>query len=168
MDPQEGMFQVKPHKRRLLTPKYYADEKAGELMQLPADSPIKKTEAGMQKLIAVIYNPKAIEDMGEPVEPTTPANELNENFSDYKFQKLWNEINPKYVYTVHYDSEELIDMAITSRRNNLNVTKLQYVMMTGEQDRERVTEFGGVNSKTRELTVVSTFTVPYHVVGDIT
>ena len=150
-----------------LTPKYYADEKAGELMRLPADSPIKKIETGMQKLIAGIYNPKAIEDMVEPVEPTTPANELNENFSDDKFQELWNEINHKYVYTVHYDSEELIDKAITSLRNNLNVTKLQYVMVTGVQDREKVTEFGNVHTKTRELTDVSTSTVPYDVVGDI-
>jgi len=63
-----------------LTSKYYADAKADELMILPEDSPIKNIEAGMQKLIAGIFNPKVLEDMVEEVSPTTPANELNDNF----------------------------------------------------------------------------------------
>ena len=135
-------------------------------MILPEDSPIKNIESGMQKLIAGIFNPKVLEDMVEEVAPTTPANELNDNFSDKRFQKLWNEINHKYVYTVHYDSEELIDKAIANLKN-LSVTKLQYVMVTGEQDKETVTEFGNTKSTTRELTDVSTSSVPYDVVGDI-
>ncbi|MDE6097282.1 MAG: DEAD/DEAH box helicase family protein [Muribaculaceae bacterium] len=150
-----------------LTPKYHADAKADELMILPEDSPIKNIEAGMQKLIAGIFNPKVLEDMVEEVAPTTPANELNDNFTDKRFQKLWNEINHKYVYTVHYDSEELIEKAIANLKKNLTVTKLQYVMVTGEQDKENVTEFGNTKSTTRELTDVSTSSVPYDVVGDI-
>lgn len=150
-----------------LTPKYHADAKAEELMILPEDSPIKNIEAGMQKLIAGIFNPKVLEDMVEEVSPTTPANELNDNFTDKRFQKLWNEINHKYVYTVHYDSEELIDKAIANLKKNLTVTKLQYVMVSGVQDKENVTEFGNTKSTTRELTDVCTSSVPYDVVGEI-
>lgn len=150
-----------------LTPKYHADAKADELMILPEDSPIKNIEAGMQKLIAGIFNPKELEDMVVEVSPTTPANELNDNFTDKRFQKLWNEINHKYVYTVHYDSDELIEKAIASLKKNLTVTKLQYVMVTGDQDKENVTEFGNTKSSTRELADVSTSSVPYDVVGDI-
>ena len=150
-----------------LTPKYHADAKADELMILPDDSPIKNIEAGMQKLIAGIFNPKVLEDMVEVVSPTTPANELNDNFTDKRFQKLWNEINHKYVYTVHYDSDELIEKSIANLRKNLSVTKLQYVMVTGDQDKENVTEFGNTRTTTRELTDVSTSSVPYDVVGDI-
>lgn len=150
-----------------LTPKYHADAKAEELMILPEDSPIKNIEAGMQKLIAGIFNPKVLEDMVEEVSPTTPANELNDNFTDKRFQKLWNEINHKYVYTVHYDSEELIDKAIANLKKNLAVTKLQYVMVSGVQDKENVTEFGNTKSTTRELTDVCTSSVPYDVVGEI-
>ncbi|MDE7420484.1 MAG: DEAD/DEAH box helicase family protein [Muribaculaceae bacterium] len=150
-----------------LTSKYHADAKADELMILPEDSPIKNIETGMQKLIAGIFNPKVLEDMVEAVSPTTPANELNDNFTDKRFQKLWNEINHKYVYTVHYDSEELIEKAINNLNKNLTVTKLQYVMVTGDQDKENVTEFGNTKSTTRELTDVSTSSVPYDVVGDI-
>ncbi|MDE5902960.1 MAG: restriction endonuclease subunit R, partial [Muribaculaceae bacterium] len=150
-----------------LTPKYHADAKAEELMILPEDSPIKNIEAGMQKLIAGIFNPKVLEEMVEEVSPSTPDNALNDNFSDKRFQKLWNEINHKYVYTVHYNSDELIEKAIANLRKNLTVTKLQYVMVTGEQDKENVTEFGNIKSATRELTDVSTSSVPYDVVGDI-
>ncbi|MDE5877712.1 MAG: restriction endonuclease subunit R [Muribaculaceae bacterium] len=150
-----------------LTPKYHAAAKADELMILPEDSPIKNIEAGMQKLIAGIFNPKVLEDMVEEVSPTTSANELNDNFSDKRFQKLWNEINHKYIYTVHYDSEELIEKAIANLKKNLTVTKLQYVIVTGDQDKENVTEFGNTKSTTRELTDVSTSSVPYDVVGDI-
>ena len=150
-----------------LTPKYHADAKAEELMILPEDSPIKNIEAGMQKLIAGIFNPKVLEEMVEEVSPSTPDNALNDNFSDKRFQKLWNEINHKYVYTVHYNSDELIEKAIANLKKNLTVTKLQYVMVTGEQDKEHVTEFGNTKSTTHELTDVCTSSVPYDVVGDI-
>lgn len=150
-----------------LTPKYHADAKSNELMILPADSPIKNIEEGMQTLIAGIFNPKVLEDMVEEVSAATPANELNDNFTDKRFQKLWNEINHKYVYTVHYDSEELIEKVIANLKKNLTVTKLQYVMVTGQQDIEKVTEFGNTKSTTRELTDVCTTSVPYDVVGDI-
>ena len=150
-----------------LTQKYHADAAAGELLVLPEDSPIKKIEEGMQTLIAGIFNPKVLDDMVEEASASTPANELNENFSDEKFQKLWNEINHKYAYTVHYDSNELIEKSIESLRGDLTVTRLQYVMVSGDQDRDNVTEFGNTKSTTRELTDVCTSSVAYDLVGDI-
>lgn len=150
-----------------LTQKYHADAANNELLMLPEDSPIKKIEEGMQTLIAGIFNPKVLEEMVEEASPTTSSNDLNENFSDEKFQKLWNQINHKYVYTVHYDSDELIEKSIESLRRNLTVTKLQYVMVKGEQDSENVTEFGNTKSQTRELTDVSTSSLEYDLVGDI-
>lgn len=148
-----------------LTAQYYKDADENVLASLP--SKLEPIAEDVYRLIAGIFNPKVIEDMVEEVSATTPANELNDNFNDKRFQKLWNEINHKYVYTVHYDSDELIEKAIANLRKNLNVTKLQYVMVTGEQDKERVTEFGNTKSATRELTDVCTSSVPYDVVGDI-
>lgn len=148
-----------------LSAQYYKD--ADENVLAPLPSKLEAIAEDVYHLIAGIFNPKVIEDMVEEVPATTPANELNDNFNDKRFQKLWNEINHKYVYTVHYDSDELIEKAIANLRKNLNVTKLQYVMVTGEQDKERVTEFGNTKSATRELTDVCTSSVPYDVVGDI-
>ncbi len=148
-----------------LTEKYHADVAAESLA--PLGSKLAPIADDVNKLIKSIFDPKALDDMVTEASATTPANELNDNFADKRFQKLWNEINHKYVYTVHYDSEELIDKAIASLKKNLTVTKLQYVMVSGVQDKENVTEFGNTKSTTRELTDVSTSSVPYDVVGDI-
>lgn len=148
-----------------LTAQYYKD--ADENVLAPLPSKLEAIAEDVYHLIAGIFNPKVIEDMVDEVSATTPANELNDNFNDKRFQKLWNEINHKYVYTVHYDSDELIEKTTANLRKNLSVTKLQYVMAIGEQDKERVTEFGNTKSATRELTDVCTSSVPYDVVGDI-
>ena len=133
----------------------------------PYDSKLEPIAEDVNKLIRSIFDPKALDDMVSEAPVTTPANELNENFDDKRFQKLWNEINHKYVYTVHYDSEELIKKAASKLRAELTVAKLQYVMISGEQSAEHVAEFGNTKSATRELTDVSTSSVPYDLVGDI-
>ncbi|MDE7081201.1 MAG: DEAD/DEAH box helicase family protein [Muribaculaceae bacterium] len=148
-----------------LTPTYHTEAHAGKLRALP--SKLEPIAEDVFRLIAGIFNPKAIEDMTEEVSPTTPANELNDNFTDRRFQKLWNEINHKYVYSVHYDTDELIEKAIANLRKNLTVSRLKYVMVTGEQDKTNVTQFGNTRSTTRELTDVCTSSVTYDVVGEI-
>lgn len=149
-----------------LTEKYHADVAAGQLV--PFDKKLLPIAADVTKYIQSIFDPKVLEDMFPP-EPsaTISDNGLNENFDDKRFQKLWNEINHKYAYTVHYDSEELISKAVAKLRAELTVTKLHYVMISGEQSAENVAEFGNTKSATRELTDVSTSSVPYDLVGDI-
>lgn len=148
-----------------LTPTYLAAADKGELAPLPPK--LQPISEGVMKLVAGIFNPKVLDDMVEPVETSTPENNLNENFDNDRFQEMWNEINNKYVYTVHYDSNELIEKVVAVLRTNLTVTKLQYVKVTGTQDSDKVTEFGSTKITTSELTDVSTSNVPYDLVGDI-
>ena len=148
-----------------LTPTYLAAADKGELAPLPPK--LQPISEGVMKLVAGIFNPKVLDDMVEPVETTTPENDLNENFDNERFQEMWNEINNKYVYTVHYDSNELIEKVVAALQSNLTVTKLQYVKVTGTQDSDKVTEFGSTKTTTSELTDVSTSNVPYDLVGDI-
>lgn len=148
-----------------LTPTYLAAADKGELAPLPPN--LQPISEGVMKLVAGIFNPKVLDDMVEPVETSTPENNLNENFDNDRFQEMWNEINNKYVYTVHYDSNELIEKVVAALRANLTVTKLQYVKVTGTQDSDKVTEFGSTKTTTSELTDVSTSNVPYDLVGDI-
>lgn len=148
-----------------LTPTYLAAADKGELAPLPPK--LQPISEGVMKLVAGIFNPKVLDDMVEPVETTTPENNLNENFNNDRFQEMWNEINNKYVYTVHYDSNELIEKVVAALQSNLTVTKLQYVKVTGTQDSDKVTEFGSTKTTTSELTDVSTSNVPYDLVGDI-
>ena len=148
-----------------LTPTYLAAADKGELAPLPPK--LQPISEGVMKLVAGIFNPKVLDDMVEPVETTTQENNLNENFNNDRFQEMWNEINNKYVYTVHYDSNELIEKVVAALQSNLTVTKLQYVKVTGTQDSDKVTEFGSTKTTTSELTDVSTSNVPYDLVGDI-
>ena len=148
-----------------LTPTYISAADKGELAPLPPK--LQPISEGVMKLVAGIFNPKVLDDMVEPVETTTPENNLNENFDNERFQKMWNEINNKYVYTVHYDSNELIEKVVAALRAKLTVTKLQYVKVTGTQDSDKVTEFGNTKTTTSELSDVSTSNVPYDLVGDI-
>ena len=98
---------------------------------------------------------------------TTPDNKLNENFDKEEFQALWKEINHQYVYTVSYDSEELIQKSVIYINKDLEVKKLRYVMVEGTQNEDNVSEFGNTRSQSRELTDVCTSTVKYDLVGDI-
>lgn len=148
-----------------LTPTYLAAADKGELAPLPPK--LQPISEAVMKLVAGIFNPKVLDDMVEPVEPSTPENNLNENFDNDRFQEMWNEINNKYVYTVHYDSNELIEKVVAALQSNLTVTKLQYVKVTGTQDSDKVTEFGSTKTTTSELTDVSTSNVPYDLVGDV-
>ena len=148
-----------------LTPTYLSAADKGELAPLPPK--LQPISEGVMKLVAGIFNPKVLDDMVEPVETTTPENNINENFDNERFQEMWNEINNKYVYTVHYDSNELIEKVVAALRAKLTVTKLQYVKVTGTQDSDKVTEFGNTKTTTSELTDVSTSNVSYDLVGDI-
>ena len=148
-----------------LTPTYLSAADKGELAPLPPK--LQPISEGVMKLVAGIFNPKVLDDMVEPVETTTPENNLNDNFDNERFQEMWNEINNKYVYTVHYDSNELIEKVVAALQSNLTVTKLQYVKVTGTQDSVKVTEFGSTKTTTSELSDVSTSNVPYDLVGDI-
>ena len=92
---------------------------------------------------------------------------LNENAAKEEFKRLWEQINHRYVYTVHYDSGELIKKATASIDKNLTVTKLKYIVTTGEQGEDEVDFIGKHNTQTKELREVSTSDVAYDLVGDI-
>lgn len=147
-----------------LTSAYRTAVASGSVASLPAK--LQPIAEGVSKLINSIFDPTALDDMVEDGNQTkTPENVLNDNFYKAEFKALWNEINHKYVYTVHYDSDELIRKSIRSIDSDLMVSQLQYVMREGEQ--ESVDVFGNERSMTKELRIVSTSTVKYDLVGEI-
>lgn len=149
-----------------ITRKYKDDLAAGNLAPIPFPG-IQVIESDIHKLIQAIYDENvALDGMIEDGHATAVhENKLNENFKKKEFQALWKEINQKYVYTVHYDSGELIRKAITSINANLNVAELKYIMTSGDQ--EAVDEFGNLSTKTKTLSSVSTSSVKYDLVGEI-
>ena len=133
----------------------------------PLPSKLKPIAEGVTRLINSIFDPKALDDMVTEEKATVPENKLNENFGKEEFQALWKEINHQYVYTVSYDSDELIEKAILHINAELDVKQLRYIMIEGTQDEQQVTEFGDTRSQSHQLTDVCTSTVRYDLVGDI-
>lgn len=148
-----------------ITPEYREAVANGTVEPLP--KPLQPIAEGVTRLINSIFDPKALEDMIVEDKTTTPENNLNENFEKAEFQALWKEINHQYVYTVSYDSNELIKNTILHINAELEVKQLHYIMVEGKQSLENVAEFGGTSSQTRELTDVCTSSVRYDLVGDI-
>ena len=149
-----------------ITPAYREAVSNGTVAPLPQK--LQPIAEGVTRLINSIFDPKALDEMVvDDSKTTTPDNKLNENFDKEEFQALWKEINHQYVYTVSYDSEELIQKSVIYINKDLEVKKLRYVMVEGTQNEDNVSEFGDTRSQSRELTDVCTSTVKYDLVGDI-
>ena len=146
---------------------YHADLEKGTLA--PMSKKLQPIEEQVHKLIQSIFDPAALEDMVEDANGKAEVvNErLNDNAEKKEFKALWNEINHRYVYTVHYDSEELIQKAIAAINSDLNVTQLKYVVTTGIQGDDDLDFTGEQSTRTKEMRDVSTSNVPYDLVGDI-
>ena len=146
---------------------YHTDMDKGTLA--PMSKKLQPIEEQVHKLIQSIFDPAALEDMVEDANGKAEVvNErLNDNAEKAEFKALWNEINHRYVYTVHYDSEELIQKAVIAINNELNVTQLKYVVTTGVQGDDELDFTGEQTTQTREMRDVSTSNVPYDLVGDI-
>ncbi len=148
-----------------VTELYKSDLAGGKLAQMSRK--IAPMADGIHLLIRALYDESvAIDNMFEDGNATViKENKLNDNFSKTEFQALWKEINHKYAYTVHYNSNELIEKAAISINANLEVNQLRYVVVTGEQD--SVDAFGNTTSTSKQVATVSTSTVKYDLVGEI-
>lgn len=150
-----------------ITPKYHAALAADSLA--PYGSHLAPMAKGITKLINSIFDPSQLDGMTENGAKTKlPETRLNANFYRDEFQALWKAINHKYVYTVSYNSDELIEKSILHlNTDELQVRTLRYIKIEGQQDAEDVAEFGDTKSTSQELTDVSTSSVKYDLVGQI-
>ena len=158
-------------RKRNITQKYHDAKKEGALEELPED--LVEYKVDIFKLINSVFD----ESMLPKIENDRAAktNALNEeNFAKKEFQELWARINTKAVYQVEFDSDELIGKAITSIDKNLNVTKVKYIIVGGDQtdgltadqlkEGEGFTQ-GETTTHTGEISAHSK--VPYDLIGKI-
>ena len=146
---------------------YHEDLNAGTLA--PMGKKLQPISEQVHQLVQGIFDPSALADMIEDGNgsATVLNDHLNDNANKEAFKRLWAEINPRYVYTVHYDSEELISKAIGAINQNLRVTQLKYVVTTGEQGQDDMDFTGKQSTRTQQMREVSTSNVPYDLVGEI-
>ncbi len=66
-------------------------------------------------------------------ERKTKTNPLNANFEKKEFKELWGRINHKAVYSVDFDTTELVTKCVFALDRELKVSPLQYNIVAGEQ-----------------------------------
>ena len=150
-----------------ITPKYHADLATEKLA--PLGEKLEPMSEGVFRLINAIFDPSQLDKMTEDGNKTKLSEpKLNKNFYKEEFQALWKAINHQYVYTVSYDTEELINHAVQHlNTDELQVRKLRYIKIEGGQDTDDVTRFGETKSSSHELTDVSTTLVSYDLIGQV-
>lgn len=144
----------------------YKDDLQGERL-VPLPHKLEQMSQSIHTLVQSTFDENIL--LNEMIEDgnrtQTPENKLNENFVKKEFQELWHNINHKYVYTVHYDSDELIRKAIAAIDKELYVTEMKYIMTEGVQ--QTADQFGDTHTTTKRICTVSTSTVKYDLVGEI-
>lgn len=112
-----------------ITDEYHRARKDEELAPLPeAFAPYA---AQVLDLVDSVFSDAAGPDIGN--DRKGQINNLNDNFHKKEFQALWGRINKKAVYKVEFDTGELISKSVAAIDKELNVTKMQYVVKSGEQ-----------------------------------
>jgi len=156
-----------------VTDAYRADAENKTLAPLP--DKIKDITAGVHALVQGIFDEHALDGMIEDGHQTKiQENALNDNFYKKEFQTLWNYINHKWSYTVHFDSQELIQKAIQHIDEKLFVSQLQYTVTKGTQGDDWSAEtiksgngFVSEKSHTYDLKRSEMSQVKYDLIGEI-
>jgi type III restriction enzyme len=112
-----------------ITDEYVEAVKEETLAALPQELVPHQEE--IFKLIDSVYTNSKLPEIGNDRAPKT--NPLNDNFKRKEFKELWGRINKKAVYSVHFDSDELVKKCVTALDKECRVTPLQYVVQRGEQ-----------------------------------
>ncbi|WP_210115221.1 type III restriction-modification system endonuclease [Galactobacillus timonensis] len=156
-----------------ITEKYRADDENKALAPLPEK--LKDIAEGVHALVNGIFDEHALDGMIEDGHATKiQENALNDNFYKKEFQTLWNYINHKWSYTVHFDSDELIIQSVQHIDDKLFVAQLQYTVTKGTQgedwNAEKVksgTGFVSQKSHTYTLDRGETSQLKYDLIGKI-
>jgi type III restriction enzyme len=116
-------------RKKSITQKYHDDLKNGALVELPDD--LQPYKVSVFQLIDSVYSDALLPEIDN--DRGTKINPLNDNFEKQEFKALWNRINHKAVYSVHFDSDELVKKCIQALNKELWVKPLQYTIQRGEQ-----------------------------------
>ena len=152
---------------------YRTELAENKLAPLPED--LEELGEGVHTLIQSVFDQSVLDNMiSNGKETQVENNELNDNFYREEFQRLWENINHKYAYTVSFDSQELIDKAVAHINDRLFVSRLKYTVVTGEQKQvmdanalARGDSFNAVVSENKELYQTQNSHIKYDLIGKI-
>lgn len=112
-----------------VTTTYHDAKKNNTLADLPPE--LAPFAPQIVQLIDIVFSKASLPEIsdGRKAKP----NPLNKNFEKAEFKALWEKINQKAAYTVHFDTGELIKKCVSALDKELKVTRLQYTIQRGEQ-----------------------------------
>ncbi|MGI6728757.1 MAG: type III restriction-modification system endonuclease [Bacilli bacterium] len=155
-----------------VTDNYKNDAVNNTLKPLP--DTLQTCSDGIHALVQRVYDNTIGIEIENANSTKIEINALNDNFYKKEFIELWNCINHKYAYTVHFDSDELIKKAVSAIDQELNVTRLIYTVGTGEQksemDREEIERgqsFKVARTRTDTIQSFASETIEYDLIGKI-
>ena len=112
-----------------VTVDYHEAKKEGKLAALPPE--LAPHAEQVFQLIDTVFSASQLPAIDD--ERKAKVNPLNGNFHKKEFQELWNRINRKAAYTVHFETSELVKKCVTALDKELKVSPLQYTIQRGEQ-----------------------------------
>ncbi len=153
-----------------ITQEYHAAKKEQRLPPLPM-----KLEPYAEQVFALIDSVFSEASIPVPENAKNPkTNDRNDNFHKKEFQELWQKINRKAAYTVHFDSAELIKKCVHTLDDKLHVANLQYTIERGEQIDDATLEnlaqgdaFKVKESETKAFKQSARSSVKYDLLGQI-
>ena len=123
-------------KKGALTDKYYAD-KANNAVKVAEE--VADCADAVLSIVDSIYDSRAM----QPENARDKNVELQvdpEKLAMPEFKALWQKISPKSVYVVDFDTEELVEKAISSLNRNLLVSKIFFKVESGTMNEIRSKE----------------------------
>ena len=112
-----------------ITAAYHDARRNDNLAPLPSE--LATYAPQIVQLIDSVFSDAALPAIDDGRKDKT--NPLNKNLEKAEFKVLWDKINRKAAYTVHFDTAELQTKCIAALDKELRVTKLQYTVQRGEQ-----------------------------------
>ena len=117
-------------RKGVLTDRYFDDKANGTVMIAEEAAGF---EAAVIDIIDSVYSEHSIK-LEDARENNVELHVDEEKFAMPEFQALWENINAKSVYTVNFDSDELIKNSVIALDGSLHVSKLFFKIESGEMD----------------------------------
>lgn len=112
-----------------ITLTYHEAKKQEQLAELPVE--LQPYVAQVFQLIDSVFSAAQMPEIGD--DRKAKINPLNSNFEKKEFQALWNKINRKAAYTVHFETNELVGKCVAALDAELRVKPMQYIIERGSQ-----------------------------------
>ena len=153
-----------------ITPAYQEAKREEQLAALPPE--LQPHAEQVFQLIDSVFSEAQLPQIGDGRK--AKLNPLNANFEKKEFQALWQKINRKAAYTVHFETAELVGKCVEALDKELRVKPMQYVIERGAQvvdtsfdDLKAGTAFKLTASATENYTDSVHSAVKYDLIGNL-